>query len=435
MSSEALQEKLISASEKVIAAWFYDAKFRAAWVPEPELFVLLTHRAMAEIMAARGAGLDDGGVTLELRRLGKLELFEGGAHGVAEIIHGSTGVLDPWETLRELRELVALRALRTALIDSLHTLDTDLDLARAKTAVANALVATESANPAKVLPLRQALADEMRRVLGGQRPRGCATGSVALDKATGGLRPGDVWAIGAPTNWGKSSYLCSLFRAAVAQGLRMLIVSGEDPVELYAQRLLTGWTGVNAWRAREGVLWADERAAMANGLTGVPDFPFFIDAVGRSAEAVASDIRSVLATGGTPGSEWIVAVDYLQAFKSQLKHQDRRIEVTFCARAFTDAIKRAGAAGVLFSQVTMVDGKPKMREADDIINAAEVGLYGEREKSAKLDHDGRKTGLRDERSFRVAKIKNGPSGFSVPLSWDDNSAAFIENFEELDAAE
>lgn len=435
MSSEALHEKLVSAAEKVIGAWFYDPKFRAAWVPEPALFMLQTHRAMADVMAARGVELDDGALTLELRRLGKLQLFDDGAHGVAQIIHGTTGVLDPWETLRELRELVALRALRAGLIDALRELDQDLDLGKAKTSVANALVATESANPAKVLQLRQALADEMGRMLGGPRARGCATGSVALDKATGGLRPGDVWAVGAPTNWGKSSYLCSLFRAAVAQGLRMLIVSGEDPVGLYAQRLITGWTAVSAWRAREGVLWADERAQVSSGLTGVPDFPFFIDAVGRSTEAIAADIRSTLACADVPGSSWIVAVDYLQAFKSQLKHQDRRIEVTYCARQFTDAIKRAGAAGVLFSQVTMVEGKPKMREADDIINAAEVGLYGQREKSAQLDHDGRKQGLHEERSFMVAKIKNGPSGFTVPLSWDAHSAAFIENLEELDAAE
>lgn len=436
MSGEALQEKLVSAAEKVLAAWFYDAKFRAGWKPEPALFHVRAHAAMAEIMAARGPELDDGALTIELRRLGKLELFgKDGPHEVAQIIHGQVGVLDPWETLRELRELVALRALRHSLLDALRELDTDLDLAKAKTAVANALVATEAANPAKVLALRQALADEMRRMLSGARPRGCSTGSVALDKATGGLRPRDVWAIGAPTNWGKSSYLCSLFRSAVAQSLRMLIVSGEDPVELYAQRLITGWTSVNAWRAREGVLWGGERVEVSNVLTGVPDFPFFIDAVGRSAEAVAADIRSTLACDEVPGEQWIVAIDYIQAFKSQLKHQDRRNEIVHCARTFTDAIKRSGAAGVMFSQITMVDGKPKMREAEDIMNASEVSLFGELEKVPTLDHDGKKSGTREERRFYVSKIKNGPKGFHVPLSWDAHSAAFVENLEELDAAE
>lgn len=436
MSGEALQERLVSTAEKVIAAWFYDAKFRVAWKPEPALFHVHAHAAMAEIMAARGSELDDGALTIELRRLGKLELFGKDApHEIAQIIHGQVGVLDPWETLRELRELVALRTLRHSLLDSLRELDTDLDLAKAKTAVANALVATESANPAKVLSLRQALADEMRRMLEGARPPGCATGSVALDKATGGIRPGDVWAIGAPSNWGKSSYLCSLFRSAVAQGMQMLIVSGEDQAGLYAQRLITGWTGVNAWRAREGVLWGGERVEVSNVLTGVPDFPFFIDAMGRPAEAVVADIRSTLACSEVPGSQWLIAVDYIQVFRSQLKHQDRRNEIVHCARVFTDAIKRAGAGGILFSQITVTDGKAKMREADDILHAAEVALFGEKEKSARLDVAGKKTGLREERNFFVAKIKNGPSGFHVPLSWDAHSAAFVENLEELEAAE
>lgn len=441
--AEALHEKLIRASEQVISAWFYDQKFKAAWKPEPALFLLPSHKAIAEVMAARGPTLDDGALTLELRRLGKLVLFEtldggsdhNGANAVAQILFGSVGVLDPWEALSELRELVALRALRVALIDTLRGIDAGDDLSKAKTAVAEALVATESANPTTVAPLRQSLASEVDRMLKGPRERGCSTGSVALDKCTGGLRPKDVWVIGAPTSWGKSSYLCSLFRMALVQGLRMLIVSGEDPIGLFSQRIITGLTGVNAWRAREGVLLQSERSEVSNVLTGLPDFPFFLDAVGRSADAVAADIRSTLACDDAPGSNWIVAIDYLQVFKSAVKHQDRRNEIVHCSRVFTDAIKRAGAAGVMFSQITIVDGKPKMREAEDIENAAEVALFGQREQTAKIDKDGRKAGLREERSFLVRKIKNGPSGFNIPLSWDSHSASFFENTEELDAAQ
>lgn len=434
--------KIIHASERVIAAWFYDQKFKAAWRPEPALFLIPSHQAMAEVMAARGPSLDDGALTLELRRLDKLSLFESlsngtdhnGANAIAQILYGSVGVLDPWEALRELRELVALRALRMGLIEALRGIDAGDDLAKAKTNASAALVATESASPAAVAPLRQSIANEVHRMLKGPRERGCSTGSVALDKCTGGLHAGDVWVIGAPTNWGKSSYLCSLFRLAMAQGLRMLIVSGEDPIGLYAQRIITGITGVNAWRAREGALLQSERSEVSNVLTGLPDFPFFLDAVGRSADAVAADIRSTLATGDVPGTDWIVAIDYIQVFKSAVKHQDRRNEIVHCARTLTDAIKRSGAAGVMFSQITIVDGKPKMREAEDIENAAEVALFGQKEKTASLDHDGKKAGMRDERSFLVRKVKNGPSGFTIPLSWDSNSASFFENTQPVDDA-
>jgi replicative DNA helicase len=441
MSAEEMHGAIIKTSEKVLSAWFYDQKFKAAWKPEPALFLLPAHRAMAEVMAARGVSLDDGSLTLELRRLDKLVLFEGlgggtdiqGAHAIASIVHGTMGVLDPWEALRELRELVALRALRMGLLEALRGIDSGDDLAKAKTAVAGALVATEAANPVVVANLRQTLGNEVRRMLGGTRAPGSSTGSVALDKVTGGLRSGDVWVIGAPTNWGKSSYLCSLFRQVLRQEMRMLIISGEDPQGLYAQRILTGLTGVNAWRAREGALLQQERSEISQALTGIPDFPFFLDAVGRTAEAVAADVRSTLACSDVPGTRWIVAIDYVQAFRSALKHQDKRNEIIHCSRLFTDAIKRAGAAGVMFSQVTRdQNGKVKMREAEDLINAAEVGLYGEIEEVASLDCDGRKKGMRKERSFFVAKIKNGASGFSVPLSWDSNSASFYDNTQEIE---
>jgi ribosomal protein S11 len=399
---------------------------------------------MAEIMAVRGPTLDDAALTMELRRLGKLGLFEGlgagselqGANAVAGIVHGTPGVLDPWQALSDLREQAGLGALRIGLLSALRELDGGESLGGVKAAVMGALGAAEGIGSAEARSLRPALGDEIGRILGPARPRGCPTGSVALDRATGGIRPKDVWCIGAPTSWGKSSYLCTLFRLALLAGLRMLIVSGEDPCDLYSQRILTGLTGVNAWRAREACLLGDERAEISQALTGLPDFPFFLDAIGRSAEGVAGDIRSVITASDVPGKKWIVAVDYIQAFRSAARQQDKRAEIIACARSFTNAIKGSGAAGVLFSQVTRdASGKLKMREADDLIHAAEVGLYGEIEDVTELDHDGRKQRSVRRRSFQVAKIKNGPSGFSAPLSWDDDSATFIENDTALEAAE
>src|SRR3954463_789567 len=96
-----LDALLVKCSEKVLSAWFYDGKFKAGWRPEPALFLVPAHRAMCEVMAARGPSLTDGGLTLELRRLGRLVLFEGlgagsdiqGANAVATILHSTPGVL------------------------------------------------------------------------------------------------------------------------------------------------------------------------------------------------------------------------------------------------------------------------------------------------------------------------------------------------------
>lgn len=428
-----LEQQIMKAAEKVLSAWFYDARFKAAWRPEPALFLLPAHRAMAEVMAARGPTLEEGGLTLEMRRLGKLSLFAGlgagsdiqGANEIAQIVHGTAGVLDPWAAVGELRALVATRALRAGLQAAVRGIEGGWSLPEARTAVAGALQAASAVGATQAANLRGALGDEVKRILGPARAMGCSTGSISLDRATQGLSPGDVWVIGAPTSWGKSSYLCALFRFALAQGLRMLIVSGEDPIQLYSQRILTGLADINATRTRNAMLEPAERVRLGAALSGVPDFPFFLDAIGRPAEAVAADIRSTLACSDVPGDKWIVCVDYIQAFRSAQPQQDKRNDIIACSRLFTNAIKQCGAAGVQFSQVTRdASGKPRMREAEDLINMAEVGLYGEIEESPLMDHDGRNVGARKERSFMVAKVKNGAAGFPVPLDWDDNSASF-----------
>jgi hypothetical protein len=431
-----LDQQIMKAAERVLSAWFYDVRFKAAWKPDPSLFLLPAHRAMAEVMAARGPSLEEGGLTLELRRLGKLSLFQGlgagsdvqGANEIAQIVHGTAGVLDPWAAVGELRALVATRALRAGLVAAVRGIDGGWGLPEARTAVAGSLQAASAVGTLEAANLRPALASEVKRILGPARAMGCSTGSLQLDLATGGLCPRDVWVIGAPTSWGKSSYLCALFRLALAAGLRLLIVSGEDPIGLYAQRILTGLADVNATRARNAMLDPAERARLANVLAGVPDFPFFLDAIGRPAEAVAADIRSTIACSDAPGEQWIVCVDYIQAFRAQQQQQDKRNDIIACSRLFTNAIKQSGAAGVQFSQVTTVNGVARMREAEDLINMAEVGLYGEIEEEAvKMDRDGRKLEAVKVRSFRVSKVKNGAAGYTVPLAWDDNAACFAPN--------
>jgi len=430
-------------AERVLSAWFYDQRFKAAWKPEPDLFLLPAHRAMAELMAARGPALTDTGLTLEMRRMGQLELFPGlgagsvqqGANAIADIVHGCPVVLDPWEALAELRADVAYGRLHGGVSNALRMTAEARSLPDLKAGIAAALGAADGLGAVTAELSTDGADAELARVFGEPRVFGCPTGSASLDRTTGGLRPLDVWAIGAPTNWGKSSYLCALYRRAIGTDRRVLIVSGEDPFALYMQRILGGLAGVNAWRMREARLLPFERERVRAARAQIPTHPLFVNGIGRAVESLAADIRSVLTASEVPPDRWIVMVDYLQAFRSAHKHQDRRAEIIHCSRLFTDAIKTAGAAGILTSQVTRgADGKLKMREADDIIHAAEVGLYGEMEDRVELDFDGRKQVDERARSFFVAKIKNGPSGFTAPLTWDANAATFGDNSDELEAA-
>ena len=51
-------------------------------------------------------------------------------------------------------------------------------------------------------------------------------------------------------------------------------------------------------------------------------------------------------------------VDYLQAFDSDKRHQDRRNQISYIARTLTDVPKLADISGIIFSQITVVEGKP-----------------------------------------------------------------------------
>lgn len=454
MGAEQLHLRLCQLSAEVISSWFYDPKFREAWQPEPDLFVLPAHRACAEVMAERGASLDDGALTLELKRRGKLKLFgdealDGGAQAVGDLIHGTASTQTGWSALDKLREAVALRRLRQGLQDALREIESGLDLATARELVSKALTSAQTDTGVTILTEQQVLKAAMDQAMSERRKPGAMTGARSLDIATGGIRRGHVWVFGADTNWGKSSWLCMLADIALRQGRHPLIVTGEDPETLYGARLLARRTNVDAMRLRDAALDMYDRRAVTDVVNVASQKQILLDARGRSAEAIAADIRSACAIGVD-----LVLVDYIQAFRSQLQHQDKRTEVAHIGRIFTDAIKLGGAGGVMFSQITKDPTgkhptKDSIRETRDLSHAAEVVALGysvKKEKERKLDRYGRPVPddnahdateeKEEERKFLfLDKNKDGPKGWKVELKWDDRTASFCEQGYAAEAAE
>src|SRR5690606_38068505 len=160
--------------------------------------------------------------------------------------------------------------------------------------------------------------------------------------------------------------------------------------------------------------------------------PMFLHAVGRPAEAIAADIRSIVKSEGIS----VVLVDYVQAMRAREKQQDRRLDVYYCGRLATDAIKSPGAAGILFSQLTEdpSTGKLRARDCEDLHNAAEVLLFGRVDEEAKLNDNGQKVGKTLKRWIWVDKVKEGPAKFRVDLEWDAHSACFISDYDDPRAA-
>src|SRR5690606_31336267 len=132
-------------------------------------------------------------------------------------------------------------------------------------------------------------------------------------------------------NWGKSSWLVSVADENLPRK-RTLIVSAEDPEELYGQRFIQRRSGVNANRLAHGKLTKEEREKIADVAAKGEEMPVFISAHGKPFERLAPRIEAIIKSEGID----LVAIDYLQALTTERRTKDRRQDVNHLARVATD---------------------------------------------------------------------------------------------------
>jgi len=400
--------------ERLLGTWTRRPSFRAAWTPDPAEF--FTVRAQAVATACRSVadltGNDLGtAVVVALGSAGKLRLWEPGAPVVAH-----EDEADPVRALERWRELRSLQALDKGLHQAIAAIETGTDLSTVRGHVHEALAAAE-AQAATVAYTDAQLMGAALEAATVRRVAGYATGFGRLDEVTGGLRPGHVWVLGAPTNWGKSSWLLAVLdHCQRVGGRRALFVTAEDAPELLGTRLLCRRAALPGRAARDGRLSAQhlERAndqivaARARGAG-----PVMLDGRGRDVEHLAGDIRAATRAHGIQ----LVLVDYLQCIGTARQTQDRRGEINHIARTLTDAVKTSGAAGVLASQLTGED----IRESRDVEHAAEVVLIGRKDDAGRM-------------GLFVKKNKSGPKDAVIELEWDDLNGSFRTDEPDVCAA-
>jgi replicative DNA helicase len=389
----------------LVWAWLEGPSFRDRWTPEPSDFSTDRTAAMAKACRAMlASGLRPSpGIQLvdALRTAGDLRKHWTAGRGPVSVPSAAPDEdLGRWLTLR-------LRfALRQRLVELVLGMTLGGDLSGERKALLEAI--TSSANsgraPATSLPdgLLAAYQEGTRH-----SSRSYSTGFTELDALTGGCRPGHVWAIGAPTNWGKSSLLLALADHHLqTHSTGALLVTCEDAPSLLFSRWLARRASISGRALRDARLSDDEheRAVQAvNDSHAAGVRPVILDGRGRPVEQIARDVAAHVATH-TIG---LVLVDYLQCITSERVSQDRRTEINHVARTMTDVIKTSGAAGVLASQLTGED----LRESRDVEHAAEVVLIGRKAE------DG-------SRSLFLKKNKTGPADAVVMLEWDSESGSF-----------
>lgn len=288
--------------------------------------------------------------------------------------------------------------------------------------------------PAEPTPVARYGVRTLAAMLGGvqarastSRPsRGVPCGVEHIDVLLGGFRPQRVTVLGASTSWGKSSFACMVTDVGLRAGARILLISGEDAEDMYGQRLMARRSGINAIRLRDGGPFTpDDHRRMAQVVNDAEDEPYFLSGIDKPVEYLAKAIGGVV----EETSADLVIVDYIQAFSTTKKCQDRRNEVTHIFRTFASAIKASGASGLILSQLRRLEenerpGIHDLKESGDVENGAEHVLLG----FTVVDKAREGQPPPERRRFlAVAKNKDGPV-VEEPIAMPFNpvTASFLE---------
>lgn len=397
--------------QAVLAACSLDVRFRRAWRPEADLFHVPAHRALAEALAnLDGDHRDEASVLAQLDSAGALERAGGQSGVFAALNCAPVAGDDPWSHVQRLRELKSLRDMLDTVADASASAYQHKSLGDMVARMQEAMRAGSVGLGTKVYSEKEIFRGIAQDMIDGVEVKRVSTGIPSLDRDIGGYFAKTVSIFGAGTSFGKTSYALYLYDKTVGIGKRALIVSFEDPRELCGRRLLARRSRVRAAALRDNKIaesqWGDVLAAAQSA----SDLPFFVEAIGWSAERAATEIACICAGEGID----LVLVDYIQKIRCQMRQQDRRNEVGYVTQVLTDAVKTSvsGAAGVFFSQLRrpaqpgQEPSKNDLKEAGELENGAENVIVGY------LDKDG-------DPILKLEKGKDGCAGNRYRLKWND----------------
>jgi replicative DNA helicase len=264
------------------------------------------------------------------------------------------------------------------------------------------------------------------------RTQVCETGFARVDYITGGIRPKATWLIGGDTSVGKSSAAVSIAVHNLLRGLGVLIVSAEDPIELYGERFLLRELRLSALRMRDGKLTADEREKVAKNVDDSVPWPVYISADGVPLEEVVKWVEWAIEEYDIKLVIW----DYLQVFQLGRREENDRLSVKQKAKLIRTLARTTGTAEITLSQLTLeakhvgIPTRNHIRDCRDAAHGSDViGLLYEREP------DKEDEGAHNERLIFLDKVKDGPPKISVLLDWDPFSASFRPQLPETGAAD
>lgn len=245
----------------------------------------------------------------------------------------------------------------------------------------------------------------------GQLP-GMSSGITVIDQLTGGLRPGELWVIGAPTSWGKSVFMLQVSVEALKEGKRVIVFTLEMGADEVVGRLLSsGWSIsiadiLNPRHATKATM-----AKIEPAMDSLESMPLMVcDSADLSMELIAGHCQRVAETSGLD----LVVIDYIQLVSApRVKGQNREQEVAGISRACKQLAKRLKCPVIA---ATQLNENGKARESRAIENDADAVFFVIPDKE----------GEAGDCIFQAWKCRNGKRGetFRVRLNGEHQRFTF-----------
>lgn len=205
---------------------------------------------------------------------------------------------------------------------------------------------------------------------------GTPTGVSAIDNHTGGMRPGELWVVGAKTSGGKSVLMLQMASEMIAEGKRVAIFSLELGVEEVMARIVCGQTRIsmahlmNPRELDKGDLLKIQRA-----VKNLMDQNFAIcDMSGLTMDQITAHCVRLKETRGLD----LVLIDYLQMVSAQrIKGQNREQEVAGISRQCKQLAKRLKCPVLTATQLNEAGQSRESRaiehDADNVLMIVDNG--------------------------------------------------------------
>jgi len=403
---------------------------------EAQDFSFDSHRRIYSVvveLAEAGRPVDELTVTNALIAKGQLESIGGVAY-VATLSSKVDAGLARVTNIEHYAELILEKARRRQARAAGQCLvgaadDISVSTAECLERIQQALLEIEATSGQKTARHVQDIMPEVLRELETQAANqglvGMPTGIPSLDRATGGIRKGELWTIGALPGRGKTGLAVQVTLANGTARVPTLDFSLEMQDLEIGKRFLAAKSSVPAMQIRNPRMISQDRwLGLAETAAEIAAYPIYVDA------RPSLKIQELLATARLfvrRHQVQLIVVDYLRLVNAP--GRDLRDRVGNVANALRQLAKSERIGVVLLSQLRRPDGgintKPSMldlKESGDIEAHSHVVLLP----YLPVGEDGRP--IPDEQFLIIGKNRNGGLG-SLPVYFDERRLQFLDRAE------